>query len=66
MFISFHNLDLEMTIHGVYQLVSLFLNGPLSRDRLSRPGHFANWVFEGRALKEESQVKGSRRSKLLS
>jgi hypothetical protein len=46
LFITFLNLDSEMTVHGTYQWVSLFLDGPLRRGRLSRPGHFANWGFE--------------------
>jgi hypothetical protein len=42
LFITFLNLDSEMTVRGIYQWVSLFLNSPLSRGRLSRPGHSAN------------------------
>jgi hypothetical protein len=55
-FIAFHNLDSEMTVHGIYQWVSLFLDGSLSRGRLSRPGHFANWGFE-REIKEEEPTE---------
>jgi hypothetical protein len=42
--------------------VSLFLNGPLSRGRLSRSGHFANWGFdreisEGQLTERESALE---------
>ena len=44
--VCFRSLGSAITIHDIYQWVSLFLDGPLSRHQLQAPGEYGNWSFD--------------------
>lgn len=52
--LTFFNLNSLITIHELYQWVSLFLDGPLSPDQLQPPGQYDNWAFNDLYNREPS------------